>query len=306
MKRLLAALTVGICGLMIGTVQAQPTAVPPNILAANNLPMVMLSASKDFTMFWKAYTDFDDIDLDGTVDRTFAPNFRYYGYFDPLKCYTYDSGESRFEPSRLADKVDKTVVNGVDRFKYYCTAGAGEWSGNFLNWVTMSRIDVLRKVLYGGMRSTDTADDTTLELSFVPRNSQAIVKYYNGDDLDRLTAFNSNDAKNKGLTFCRRPQENEGVSHVIDSIPEIRVAVGNVILWNMTEVRTCNWSSEIYYKWKPETRTYLEANYVTPKGTLATGDHKHLESVPEKSGENTSYVARVQACKYPLQESKSC
>jgi type IV pilus assembly protein PilY1 len=186
------------------TLAAAPSAIPPNILATDNKPMVMLSASKDFTMFWKAYTDFDDIDFDGVVDRTFMANFRYYGYFDPVKCYTYSSANSRFEPSRLADQSDRTTINGVERVKYYCTPGANEWSGNFLNWATMSRIDILRKVLYGGMRSEDTADSTTLELSFVPRNSQAFVKYYNGADLNKLTSYNTPDALARGITTCRK------------------------------------------------------------------------------------------------------
>src|SRR5258706_12923350 len=180
MKRILRTLLITIGTLCSAAAQAQPAAVPPNIVSNNNLPMVMLSASKDFTMFWKAYTDFDDIDFDGVVDRTFMPGFKYYGYFDPTKCYsyssTYDPGsvtgfsssKGRFEPKRLAD------VSGTS---YYCTAGASEWSGNFLNCATMSRIDVLRKVLYGGIRSSEAAGATTLELSFVPRDSQALVKY---------------------------------------------------------------------------------------------------------------------------------
>lgn len=298
MISLLAILT----GLFAASAQAAvPSPIPPNILATDNKPMVMLSASKDFTMFWKAYTDFDDIDFDGVVDRTFVANFKYYGYFDPTKCYTYSTANTRFEPNRIADKEDVTTVNGVERAKYYCTAGSSEWSGNFLNWATMSRIDILRKVLYGGMRSQDTADATTLELSFVPRNSQAFVKYYNGADLPRLTAYNTDDAKRKGLTFCRRPAEDTGISHIDTFTPEIRVAVGNVLLWNMTEVRTCNWadggSAEPSYSWRTATIDYLSANYVTPDGTLATGDHKHLSTTPKKADTgNASFVARVQAC----------
>ena len=293
--RLVLAVLVGFAG---SAGHAQPLPIPPNILAANNLPMVMLSASKDFTMFWKAYTDFDDIDADGVIDRTFMPAFKYYGYFDPTKCYSYNGSPlaTRFEPKRISD------ANG------YCTAGAGEWSGNFLNWISMSRIDVLRKVLYGGMRSLDSKDDTTLELSFVPRNSQAFVKYYNGTDLKLLTPFNSDAAKENGLTFCRRPLENSGVSHTGTFTPEIRVAVGNLILWNMTEVRTCNWSTEVGYTWKADTITYLSANYETPAGTrgATTPAHVHLKSVPSRTGENTSFVARVQACVSSLLGNEKC
>ena len=285
------------CGLVASAAAtAQPLAIPPNILAANNLPMVMLTASKDFTMFWKAYTDFDDIDADGVIDRTFMPAFKYYGYFDPTKCYTYEPKTSRFEPKRISG------ANG------YCTKGAMEWSGNFLNWTSMSRIDVLRKVLYGGMRSIDTEGATTLEMSFVPRNSQAFVKYYNGTDLDQLTPY-SGDAIKKGLTFCRRPAQNSGVSHnpTATFTPEIRVAFGNLILWNMTEVRSCNWSEELAYTWDASTVTYLSANYETPSGKLGTDDINfiHPSKVPSRT-EGTSFVARIQVCVGSLLGTEKC
>ena len=301
MKMLRSLMVWLVASLAAHGAQAQLQAIPPNILASENLPMVMLSASKDFTMFWRAYTDFDDIDLDGVVDRTFMAAYKYYGYFDATKCYSYSSTNKRFEPKRIAD---------VTAGKYYCTSGAGEWSGNFLNWATMSRIDVLRKVLYGGKRSTDSTTDTALELSFVPRNSQAIVKYYNGTDLNLLTPFYSSDATSKGITLCRRPAENTGTSHVLTDTftPEIRVAIGNVILWNMTEVRTCNWSSEVGYTWQTPTITFLNNNYQTPDGTYGkdVAAHAHLTSVPTQTGENTSFVARVQACLSTLLGGERC
>ena len=256
---------------------AVPSSVPPNIIStAQNKPMVMLTASKDYTMFWKAYTDFEDIDFDGVVDYTYKTTFSYYGYFDPDKCYLYNSTGGRFEPYGDVSSA------AADVGKRYCAAGAGLWSGNFLNWSTTSRMDVLRKVLYGGLRSYngttqadrykngDTASDTTLEQSFVPRNSQAFVKYYNGADIDRVTPFTSSDARNKGITLCRRSYitGDIGVSHVATDLftPQIRVAIGNVALWNMTEVRTCNWSTEIGYSWKDTTIDFMKSNYVTPIG----------------------------------------
>jgi type IV pilus assembly protein PilY1 len=202
-------------------------AIPPNILASENLPMVMLTVSKDVTMFGRAYTDYEDLDFDGVVDYTFNPAFSYYGYFDASKCYSYSTANSRYEPAGNA---------AVESGKLYCNAGAttGQWSGNFLNWATMSRIDVLRKVLYGGYRATDSATDSVLEMSFVPRNSQAIAKYYNGADLARLTPYNSTTAVAQGITLCRRPVENTGITHTNAFTPQIRVAIGNYILWNMT------------------------------------------------------------------------
>ena len=113
----------------------------------------------------------------------------------------------------------------------------------------MSRMDVLRKILFGGLRSKDDADKTVLELSFVPRNSQAFVKFYNGTDLNRLTPFNYG---TDGLTLCRRHQNPSGdsSSQSTSLLPVIRTARGNYLLWNMTEVRTCNWDNEISYTWK--------------------------------------------------------
>ena len=65
-----------------------------------NLPMVVLNVSKDFSMFSRAYTDYEDLDFDtaNTIDYTFMPYFKYYGYFDSTKCYTYGSGEFSVQP----------------------------------------------------------------------------------------------------------------------------------------------------------------------------------------------------------------
>lgn len=303
-----------------GLAGAVPSAIAPNIVSTTqNKPMVMITASKDYTMFWKAYSDFEDIDFDGVIDYTYKPTFSYYGYFDPDKCYTYNSANSgRFEP--YGDVSSATADVG----KHYCTvvSGAYQWSGNFLNWATTSRIDVLRKVFYGGLRSYygttqatrytngDTATDTTLEQSFVPRNSQTFVKYYNGADLSRVTPFTSSTAISKGITLCRRAAENTGVSHTDVFTPQIRVAIGNVALWNMTEVRTCNWDTDqAVYSWNQNTVDYLKNNYVTPVGTLASvqSNYAHLAKSPVYSNDGATYgsgnskfgpnfTARVQVC----------
>ena len=53
----------------------------------------------------------------------------YYGYFEPYKRYSYGSNIFVRDP-------------------------AGEWDGNFLNWLTMRKIDVSRKVLMGGLATS--------------------------------------------------------------------------------------------------------------------------------------------------------
>ncbi|MDO9313457.1 MAG: PilC/PilY family type IV pilus protein [Burkholderiaceae bacterium] len=306
-----------VMSMVVNSASAELSVIPPNIVSTTqNKPMVMLTASKDVTMFWKAYTDFEDIDFDGKVDYTFKPAFEYYGYFDPKKCYTYNTAaeDGRFEPA-AASTQDASGNN-------YCTSGTGQWSGNFLNWATMSRMDILRKVLYGGLRSgkgVDTAaryaagdseTSTTLELSFVPRNSQAFVKYYNGSDLNQLTPYNNDNnptAMSKGITLCRRTAEDAGVSSDAAKVftPQIRVAVGNYILWNMTEVRSCNWSGEIGYTWKGPTVDFLKNNYISPNGSkgVDNANYVHPLSVPANPAQGAVYggigpnlTARVQVC----------
>ena len=50
------------------------------------------------------------------------------------------------------------------------------WSGNFLNWATMTRIDVVRKMLYGGYRETDSATSTVLRLALLGTDAHAFAK----------------------------------------------------------------------------------------------------------------------------------
>ena len=144
----------------------------PLSLTTHVKPLVMLNLSNDHQLYFAAYNEYTDVDEDGIVDRTYEHTFNYYGYFDSFKCYNYSSGV--FTPaSYSADK--------------YC---AGNWSGNFLNWVTMARIDVVRKVLYGGLRSTDSSTSTILERSYLPNDAHSWARHYNGGDLNQLTPFN--------------------------------------------------------------------------------------------------------------------
>ncbi|HYL24951.1 MAG TPA: hypothetical protein VEV21_11200, partial [Burkholderiales bacterium] len=118
----------------------------PLYLGASVQPIVMLTMPKDIQIYQRAYNDFSDLDGDGIVDSTYKHSINYYGYFDSFKCYTYDTTNHKFDPV-----IPQPANTPTDK---YCTAGAGQWSGNFLNWATMTRIDIVRKVLYGGKRVT--------------------------------------------------------------------------------------------------------------------------------------------------------
>lgn len=154
---------------------------PISIVEDSATPQVQINASNDHQLYFKAYNDYSDLDDDDIPETTYKHSINYYGYFDSQKCYTYSTTNNRFEPfSVSADK--------------YCNAGgiSNQWSGNFLNWASMTRIDAIRKILFGGHRRVDTKDATVLERAFIPPDIHAFAKHYNGADLPRLTPFLAN------------------------------------------------------------------------------------------------------------------
>jgi type IV pilus assembly protein PilY1 len=172
-------------------------ATQPLYLGTQIPPSVMLTMTKDQQLYKKAYNDFADLDGDGVMETTYKHSIIYYGYFDSFKCYDYVTANLRFEP--FATNTDK-----------YCTGtSAGKWSGNFLNWASMTRMDAVRKLLYGGLRSTDTATLTILERTYLPTDAHSYAKYYNGTDTNQLTPFApANTAPTSTSTSSNSPGNN--------------------------------------------------------------------------------------------------
>jgi type IV pilus assembly protein PilY1 len=169
----------------------------PLFIGANVPPQVMLTISKEQQLYRKAYNDYSDLDEDGQLETTYKHDIDYYGYFDSYKCYSYDG--AKFVPAKdnsgsrnttTDDKGKPTAAAIEDNKKLkYCATADKLWSGNFLNWVSMSRMDTVRKLLYGGMRSTDDETATVLERAHFPTDAHAWAKYYNGPDIATLTPF---------------------------------------------------------------------------------------------------------------------
>lgn len=146
-------------------------ATAPMFITASQPPLIMLTMARDHKLYYEAYNDYSDLNGDGTIDVGYKPAIEYYGYFDSYKCYSYSNGI--FTPEAMSD-VTGTAYNKK------CT-GTGRnswWSGDFLNYVTTSRMDALRKVLYGGYRSTDSTSQTILERSFIPQDAHSWGKEY--------------------------------------------------------------------------------------------------------------------------------
>lgn len=277
-----------------GVVQAKSssdyTYMPPT-LGDTTTPLIMLALSNDHQLHFKAFTDWDDLDGDGIVDVGYTHSVNYEGYFDHGVCYTYSRTENVFVPQELTS----------DR---YCNKGIrGQWSGNFLNWATMTRIDQVRKILYGGYRSTDGADGTILERSFLPMDVHSFAKYYNGTDLGKLTPFSNvstgNDADmDSGLTICNT---SNGYAPGVDTHssrstapPLMRVVPGNYSLWASNTGEQCRYREEA--NWQNLNNPNDTGIFAHPSSP--SRDDRAVE--PGRSSAVPDYIVRVEVCKEGL------
>jgi len=193
--------------------QSIPISETPLFSVSQQPPLMMMVMSRDEQLFNKAYPDYTDLDGNGQLDTTYNNAFEYTGYFDPNICYTYSSNQ--FAATSAATT-------------HQC---GGTWSGNFLNWVTMSRLDVLRSVFYGGYRSTDTTT-TVLERANIPNDLHAWSKVYSGSDIGRYTPYSGT------VSFCN--------ATFSTGTPVVRVAQGAFTEWAATALSQCQWREEAY------------------------------------------------------------
>ncbi len=199
-------------------------AAPP-LLQSAAPARVMLLLSNDHQLYFKAYTDYTDLDGDGELDTTYNDDFDYYGYFHSGVCYDYSDSNGRFEPAGA-------VVSG-----HQCN---GNWSGNFLNWASMTRMDIVRRVFYGGKRSLDTADETVLQRTYLPNDAHAFVKVYEGD-VANYTPYDYDTISLCNVTLAT------GLSKDVDESvnpPVMRIADGGFPLWSVTERAQCVYQGE--------------------------------------------------------------
>ncbi len=178
-----ATLALFHCVLAVAWLMSAPSGVlaaagDDQVYTAEVPPLVMLVMARNHKLYYEAYNDASDLNGDGELDIGYNPDIDYYGYFDCYKCYSYNTTGRRFEPSSTTP--DKKC--------------SGAWSGDFLNYLTMSRMDCLRKVLYGGYRSTDTATETVLERAYIPQDAHSWGKEYtdpatDGYDISDYTPF---------------------------------------------------------------------------------------------------------------------
>jgi type IV pilus assembly protein PilY1 len=273
--------TLSVAAVPTSTTYTPIQAVPPNVQSQPARPLIMLNMSKDHQLFYRAYNEYSDYNSDGSPDGTYIHTVRYSGYFDHTKCYTYSNTASRFAPA--------SAVGGTG----LCT---GQWHGNFLNWATMTRADVVRKVLYGGLRSTDTSTLTVLERASLPMDAHSFAKHYfnlatataERPNISGLTPFNDTE-----ITLCNTTLgDNTTVSHTNTNPPLLRAARGNFALWNAHERRQCRWAEE--NSWSNNGGG--NGNDFAVTGYPASGSYPSRATNGLDNTINSDFVVRVEAC----------
>lgn len=136
-KKLLTILILGVASMVTaaGALRAEdmPCNAPP-FLGTTVMPNILILQDNSGSMNSWAY-----------YGITFNQDSSYYGYFRNDKNYTYSSNV--FHPSTCTP--DAYLLNGC-------------WPGNLLNWATMTRRDIAKKVLVGGKAKSRQGNVHTL------------------------------------------------------------------------------------------------------------------------------------------------
>ncbi len=230
--RIFALVMSSLCAPLVVAQTVEDYSVVPPTASNSSPPMVMLVMSRDNQLWHKAYNDYSNLDGDEneTLETTYVDTFEYYGYFNSGLCYRYDADVYR--PAAF-------VEDGTHR----CS---GLWSGNFLNWLTTTRIDVVRKVLFGGYRSTDSADSTILQRAFIPPDNHAFVKIVKNSDIDGTISDYTPITGESELSFCN-VTNGSGISGRVDTtahLPLLKVARGVRTTWAGSEMVQCLFQHE--------------------------------------------------------------
>jgi type IV pilus assembly protein PilY1 len=195
----------------------------PLFLRSSLPPLNMLVMGRDHKLYYEAYNDASDLNEDGVLDVGYKPDtIDYYGYYNSHVCYqaVEGTGGQLFRPVSEATGAKKKQCSNM-------------WSGDFLNYVTTSRMDALRKVLFGGYREVDSTNETILRAAYIPEDAHSWGKEYqsearDGYDIAKYTPYAA-PAAGRYVLFAVTTLSDNG-------IPQMRVL-------NNTPFRIWNWVS---------------------------------------------------------------
>ena len=187
----------------------------PLFVSSGNTSLVQLVVQRDNNLFYEAYPTYIDFNGDGVLDIRYKPDeIDYIGYFGSNLCYALApiSGDHLVAVSAANDKK--------------CDS---HWSGDFLNYLTMTRMDVMLHTLYGGRRSIDTDTETRLLRAFVPWTNHTWGIEYDSVDVDgfNISDYSPYEVPSEGLRhhFATNNLEQDTASENFEqnNIPYLRV-----------------------------------------------------------------------------------
>lgn len=143
----------------------------PLHLTATVDPNVLLNMSVELPMGGAAYNDQPGT-LSGGETCTGRPSTNlgtcyvadedqvYLGYFDPEKCYLYNNSNHASDSSTGNPTTGYFYPVQAANSDHSCSSG--RFSGNFMNWATMTSIDMFILTMTGGNRVVDLTDETII------------------------------------------------------------------------------------------------------------------------------------------------
>ncbi|MEE9338527.1 MAG: PilC/PilY family type IV pilus protein, partial [Methylococcaceae bacterium] len=142
---------------------------PLHLTAAVN-PNVLLNMSVEVPMGGAAYNDQAGTLENGAtcsgrpswnLGNCYFATEEYLGYFDPKKCYQYNSSTHASDSSTGNPTSGYFYPVSATQSDHSCQ-GTGKFSGNFMNWATMTAIDMFIVTMTGGNRVVDLTDETII------------------------------------------------------------------------------------------------------------------------------------------------
>lgn len=186
LKPIFSKAVITLCGLLFSVLShGQPvsasdfTLVPP-LISNSTDPFVLISLSVELTQQAEAFTGAEQVYEGGTVcpgrrsgvSVCYTRDEEYIGYFDANKCYEYvtsfgsvlTGGMPNYGSANIRQLETGPDLSTNRTTDYFRPVGAAtvhecsgnQFSGNFMNWATMTALDEFRYAMTGGARLVDT------------------------------------------------------------------------------------------------------------------------------------------------------
>jgi len=254
------------------------TAAPPFVATSVGKPNVVIALDISGSMKAVAYRDTaaGGWSRSTTIHDDFNPAARYYGYFESDAKYAY-------------------ATSAAKRFFY--KDASGKWDGNFMNWLTMRRMDVVRKVLVGGKvrdRNGEVIDgetwyvvegqnepyDHTFRKSY--SSSSSVSEF--GDDVEILISDG-------------RISLNNAANTKVQALSD-KVEIGQVSINRSTNVADEDLNSESNFLFVPFTNTYTNPVVVATGLSYNGGDPTHSRAFMDLVNYPGGFFVRLEEWAY--------